>query len=95
LKDPLLQSYTAEELATEYLMYAIKADPNQAFPALRDGQAVKIITGDDWFDKLDEKAAKGESFTMADFTDSKEAQDIAKRQQEKPPIDLEEFDERY
>lgn len=58
LKDPLLQSYTIEELQIEHLMYAIEEDPQQAYPH-GDMANVQFRTGDPVIDKWEKQLAEG------------------------------------
>lgn len=65
-KDPLLQEYTLEELMIEFLEDVIEAKPSEEY-VTRDGQGVVFKTGDEWFDKLNEKIAEGGNVTLEDL----------------------------
>lgn len=58
LKDPLLQTYTLEELQIEYFMYAIEEDPQEAF-SHKDMEHVQFRTGDPVIDDWEKKLAEG------------------------------------
>lgn len=57
-KDPLLQSYTEEELQIEYLMFQIEEDPQQAYPRGDMGN-IQFRTGDDVIDNWEKQLADG------------------------------------
>ncbi len=67
MKDPLLLSYTAEELQIEYFMEWIESDPMQAFA--NNAEGVQFRTGDDVIDKWEEQIAAGETPDFDDGVD--------------------------
>lgn len=56
LKDPLLSSYTYEELLSEFLMYAIDENPVEALPR-GDQNNVQFRTGDPVVDEWERRVA--------------------------------------
>lgn len=63
LKDPLLESYTLEELWLEYFTWLIDEDPNEEFAGL-ENTVVQFKTGDPEVDRIEEKLAKGEEVDL-------------------------------
>lgn len=61
-KDPLLLSYTYEELMVEYFEDLIEADPNEAFSpaALEEGRVVRT-SGDPVADRWQREIAEGKA----------------------------------
>lgn len=74
-KDPLLQTYTIEELQIEYLMYAIDEDPAYAVPK---GANVQFRTGDKLIDKWEEQLAAGVDPTKIDWDEGVDADFVAR-----------------
>lgn len=67
MKDPLLQSYTLEEIQVEYFMEWIESDPMQAFA--NNAEGVQFRTGDGVVDKWEEQIAAGENPDFDDGVD--------------------------
>jgi hypothetical protein len=59
MKDPLLLSYTVEELQIEYFMEWIETDPMQAYA--HGGEGVQFRTGDAVVDEWEAQIAQGET----------------------------------
>jgi hypothetical protein len=58
LKDPILDSYTIEELQIEHLMELIEEDPQQAYPR-GDMGSIQFRTGDPIIDDWEKQLAEG------------------------------------
>lgn len=59
LLDPLLQTYTIEELQIENLMYQIEEDPQRAYP--KEKGNIQFRTGDALIDKWETQLAEGKT----------------------------------
>ena len=59
-KDPLLLTYSPEELYIEWLEEQIEENPEEAFPRPIAGQHVVRITRDPVFNRIEAEAAAGE-----------------------------------
>lgn len=65
-RDPLLQTYTLEELQIEHLMYAIEEDPQEAYPQ-KDLSNFQFRTGDPVIDKWEADLAAGKDVQSIDW----------------------------
>ena len=74
-KDPVLQSYTHEELQIEWFMHAIYEDPALAFS--NEAGAVSFRTGDPVFDKWEELASE-DKLTQEDLDEGVDPDILAK-----------------
>lgn len=62
----------------EYLEAVIEKHPTEAY-VVKEGEVLKIKTGDAWFDDLEDKAARGEEITFEDLGLLKEDADVLRK----------------